>query len=69
MIRVEYEEYCEDCPEFEPDMRKEVMHTDYYGSKGDLICETVIQCQHKDRCKSMKDFIERKSKNEKLPKM
>ena len=56
MIKLTVDPYCENCPEFEPDVDKDI-HT-YRSSDFRLIgtvaeCDTTITCKHKLRCESM----------------
>lgn len=50
MIKVSVEKYCENCPEFEPDV--------YKSTIANLACrpmhtETIIRCEHRERCHRM----------------
>lgn len=63
MIKLEVEEYCNECPEFEPDVESESYH---YND--DLKCQTIhyckktIRCTHAKRCKAMLRYLEKKAK-------
>lgn len=48
MIKLVVEPYCQNCKEFEPDFEKQVLYSD--TPKRMEICNTVIFCQHRDRC-------------------
>ena len=53
MIKLEVDEYCDNCPEFESHVIKDVI---YYNST--TITNTVITCEHRERCCSIKKFLE-----------
>lgn len=57
MIRLIVEEYCQNCPEFEPDVNKdkqEMVDIDLVSFMGrekrKVFCNTTVACQHRDRC-------------------
>ena len=52
------EEYCDDCPEFDAHVEKEVLFAGYSKK----YCNTNITCEHKDKCKRLKDMIEKEAK-------
>lgn len=58
MIKLEVEEYCDDCPEFDAHVEKEVLFAGYSKK----YCNTNITCEHKDKCKRLKDMIEKEAK-------
>lgn len=53
MIRLIVDKYCEDCPEFCADVKKTHVYTDELQ-----ITNTVIMCEHRDRCKCIKEMIQ-----------
>ena len=62
MIRIEVEEYCHNCLDFSPDITKpERMVTA-------LFCETwtdtIVRCEYRKRCASIKRYLEQQAKNE-----
>ena len=48
MVKLEIEEYCDNCPEFDAHVEKDV--------------NTNITCEHKDKCRCLKDMIEKETK-------
>lgn len=58
MIELEVEEYCDDCPEFDAHIEKAVLFDGYSKE----YCNTNITCEHKDKCKRLKDMIEKEAK-------
>lgn len=51
MIKLDIDEYCNNCPEFESDVKKDVI---YFGKAP--IVNTIITCEHRERCRSIKNF-------------
>lgn len=58
MIKLEVEEYCDDCPEFDARVEKAVLFDGYSKEYRN----TNITCEHKDKCKRLKDMIEKEAK-------
>lgn len=61
MIRLEVEEYCENCPEFTPEVEKPTVlyaNCEVYEVYGD----TIIRCECRNRCRRIFDHI-KKEKN------
>lgn len=54
MIRLIVDGYCENCPEFCADVEKTHVYTDELQ-----ITKTVIMCEHRNRCKCIKDMIQK----------
>ena len=55
MIKLVVDEYCHECPEFEPDVNKdkeELVEFDFMArvEKRTMFCNTTVTCQHRDRC-------------------
>ena len=47
MIKLEVEQYCQNCPEFEP----VVDSTALFINEGDVVRrETTVTCKHRERC-------------------
>lgn len=53
MIKLIVDGYCKNCPEFCADVEKTHVYTD-----GLQITNTVIMCEHRNRCKCIKDMIQ-----------
>ena len=49
MISLQIKPYCENCPDFEPDVTK--MRT------GGLVVQTIINCEHRERCERIHKHI------------
>lgn len=65
MIRLEVEEYCSQCPEFEPDVDKKEEILQYQDFKLMInetirLCDTVVRCKHAARCEGIKLYLKTK---------
>lgn len=58
MIRVEVQDYCQSCLEFEPDVERPTLL--YAHNEVVAQTDTVIRCKHCNRCENIKRFIEEK---------
>lgn len=60
MIKLEVEDYCRECPAFEPD----VDTTGWYDpqSQEEVIRDTIIRCRYRKRCANMVRYLERELK-------
>ena len=56
MITLKIEPYCHKCSEFEPKVKKNLIQCVGEYKAG---AETVVYCEHADRCDSMVDFLKR----------
>lgn len=63
MIRVEVDDYCQNCLEFEPDVSKpDVM---WIGDQRVVFAgDIVVRCEHRDRCREIADNIIAKLKEQ-----
>ena len=60
MIRLEVQPYCDNCMAFEPDVERPIaLYAD--GKIIDRMGDTIVRCQHRERCKSLVDYIKSKS--------
>lgn len=58
MIKLQVEEYCSNCPEFEPYVDRDVL--EYYDfNLNEVYTEvnTIVSCEHKDRCNRSRKSI------------
>ena len=65
MIRLDIDEYCNNCPEFESDVKKDVIHCRNLDFNKASIVNTIITCEHRERCRSIKNFLEEDKETEK----
>lgn len=61
MIRVEVQDYCQSCLEFEPDVERPTLL--YARNKVVEQTDTVIRCEHHKRCENIKRFIKELEKD------
>lgn len=55
MIRIDVEEYCQQCLDFSPEVtRPERIYTDGQC----LMSDTIIQCEYRKRCAGIKRFLD-----------
>lgn len=57
MIKLCVEDYCHDCPRFEPEVKKDDVFVD-----GGLHYETCIFCECRHECAAIKRHVEKKMK-------
>ncbi len=66
MIRVEVEDYCQQCMDFSPDVTK----PDRYwlrpngGVEAPFGTDTIIRCEYRKRCAGIRRFLEQQMKGE-----
>lgn len=58
MIKLDIDEYCHNCPEFESDVKKDVIHCRNLDFNKASIVNTIITCEHRERCRAIKKFLE-----------
>ena len=63
MIRLDVEEYCHSCLDFNPDVTRAVKQLADWSYEYELT-DTIIQCEHRKRCKAIKEYLERQMKGE-----
>lgn len=62
MIRLEVEEYCHECLDFNADVIRPERVRDEGGSL--IYTDTIVQCKYHKRCASIKRFLEQQAKSE-----
>ena len=62
MIKLEVEEYCHSCLDFESDVRRAERVRNGHGEL--VLGDTIIHCAHRNRCANIKRYLERQSKEE-----
>lgn len=55
MIRLDIEEYCQQCLDFSPDVTKPIRVTT--GSGEISFTDTVVQCEYRKRCAGMMRYL------------
>lgn len=60
MIRVDVEEYCQQCLDFTPDIIKPIRIT--VPAQGEItFTDTVIQCEYRKRCAGMMRYLKQQA--------
>ena len=54
MIRIDVEEYCHSCLDFETDVSKPIRNID-----DNTWSDTVVQCKYRKRCGSIRRYLEK----------
>lgn len=59
MISLDVKDYCANCPDFEPDVDKDILKYENFGCS-EVIMEvnTTISCKYKHKCECIKEFLE-----------
>lgn len=61
MINLEVNEYCHNCPEFQPLVDKEYYESGY----GDEFTNTTVTCKYAQRCEAIAEYFKKHAKHEK----
>lgn len=59
MIRIDVEEYCHSCLDFEPDVTKP-----FRDIRDNALTDTVVQCEYRKRCSAIRRYLEHQMKSE-----
>lgn len=63
MIRVDVEDYCHECMDFNPDVISPTKEFCY--DKGEVVLtDTIIKCEYRKRCAGIKRYLENRAKGE-----
>ena len=65
MITLKIDNYCENCPEFEAKVEKDQVDIFSLTLNKTLVCDTVISCVHRGRCKAVTDFLRSRDRERK----
>lgn len=62
MIKLDVEDYCQECQGFEPDADT----SDFYNplNQNECVRDTIIRCRYRKRCANMVRYLERKLRND-----
>jgi hypothetical protein len=65
MIKLYVEGYCQNCPDFEPEVEK-LEHDSYSVEYNEHVCccETVITCKYRDRCRQQIQYLKNERRRE-----
>lgn len=62
-IELVIDPYCENCPEFEAKVERETWETfETFDGHRSRRTKTFVTCVHRDRCRCVKEYIERGEK-------
>ena len=62
MIRLDIQEYCDNCLDFSPAVDKPQK---LFGSDGAVVqSDTIVTCEHATRCEMIKRYLARKMKGD-----
>ena len=64
MIKLDIQDYCHDCLEFEADVERGQKCLMY--SMADTMVhqtDTIVRCKHRNRCKAIKRYLEKEAQN------
>ena len=64
MIRIEVQEYCSECCDFEPDVTRPVKMVGYtpFADAIDITqTDTIVRCKYAKRCENIKRYLERRN--------
>lgn len=63
MIRVDVENYCQSCLDFQSDVVRPIRA--YREGNGEAYwTDTIVQCEHRKRCANIKRYLEQQTKGE-----
>ena len=58
MIRLNVEDYCQSCLDFNPEVTRPMRYSTLDGDLR-LQSDTIIECEHRNRCAGIKRYLER----------
>lgn len=62
MIKLDIEEYCQECHAFKPDVIRQELY--YYGAQ--VPSDTVVMCERRNLCKSLVRYLEKRLKSKEM---
>lgn len=67
-IRLEVKEYCADCCDFEPDVKKPEKTTLQVDDLTNphaitILTDTIVRCRYRNRCEAIKRYLEKQKEN------
>lgn len=64
MIRVEVEDYCQQCLDFTPDVTKPERLYTIDNPDGFVMSDTIVRCEYRKRCAGIKRYLDQQTKGE-----
>ena len=64
MIKLDIQEYCQECLDFEPDVERPTREV-LRSSEGDIVIQsdTMVRCKYRNRCKAIKRYLEKEAQH------
>lgn len=59
MIKLDIQDYCQSCRDFEPDITRpeKLIFKDYDGNSIMIQSDTIIQCKYAKRCENIRRYL------------
>lgn len=58
MIELKVTEYCQNCPEFDAEIKRDTEYVYSISSDREVcMCNTTITCKHKERCEAIRKHL------------
>ncbi len=65
MIKLDVDNWCDNCNEFSPNVAvTEYEYADYMCGTMRTDYDTVVTCEHRDRCAAIKRYLEEEKRND-----
>ena len=67
MIRLDVQEYCQSCCDFEPDVIRpeKNVFTDVDGNRLVIQTDTIVRCKYAKRCENIRRYLKQQSEENK----
>ena len=59
MIKIKVEEYCNDCPEFDPEAIKPQPIYDSIGNYVGMLGPMIVVCKYRNRCRRFMEYLQK----------
>ena len=59
MIKIKVEEYCNDCPEFEPETIKPQPIYDSINNYVGMLGPMLVVCAHRNKCRRFMEYLQK----------
>lgn len=64
MIKIEIAYFCQDCPEFEANVEKNVTEVVSFGFTSQTKCNHIIRCTHQQKCEAIMNHLKYERREE-----
>lgn len=67
MIKLDVQEYCQSCCDFEPDVTRpeKNVFTDVDGNRLIIQTDTIVRCKYAKRCENIRRYLKQQSEENK----